>query len=54
MEERIKQRITELEAALEQTIGTANAIRGALAELRLLLMPPAPTLSGDPLEDTPS
>lgn len=52
MEEKVKQRIAELEQAERDTAMQLTAIRTVLGELRDLL-PPAhdgPILSGDPLD----
>jgi hypothetical protein len=52
MEERIQARITELEQAERKTEMELIAIRTVLTELRKLLSPDAPEVSGDPLGES--
>lgn len=56
MDERIKRRIAEVEAAERQAEVQLAAIRTVLAELRALLAPAPdrPALSGDPLGAEPA
>jgi hypothetical protein len=49
MEEKIVNRIAELEQLEAQVAAQLNAIRGALSELRDILAPALPIMSGDPL-----
>lgn len=50
MIERIEKRIAELEQAERDTVMQLTVIRNLLIELRALLAPDAPAMSGDPLD----